>query len=540
MNWDQVIATGSGIIQFVVILGMMVLFHELGHLVVARLVGMRVYEFSIGFFRPALYSFERGGVTYSIRPIPLGGYVRIAGMEPGDEDAPDGYNTKPLWARAAVICAGSGMNIVLAALFFWCALAFYGEAQTGPFDILRSTTVVERITPNSPAHAVGIKPGDRVVAVNGAITASPIEAGDLIRPNADKKITVTVLRGGRKVTVNAPVEWAFEQWLEQNGRPNMRFVSLPDSFRYPPFSSDLKYWEDLRWGDEVLSVEGIPDADPLQVARIARRRNGYPMLVEVRRGAKEVPVVVSPQWLFTAWAIAKDVRGFLLRADDMKPSVRAAAGLKSGDWIVGIGGIESATPTDMIDLYIEKPDAELTVQRAADEMVLNITPKAVEVDDISWAASGKPIYKKKHIGRIGVAWHVLRKPLSFVEEVSGAIKETYAAAVVIPKAVVWVIKGLLPNEIGGPLRIGAEVVKASYLGLQGVLALAGFISVNLAIINMVPFPALDGFWVAMVGYEAIVHKPLNRRAQTIAVTIGFFVLIGLFVLVTINDIVRLL
>jgi regulator of sigma E protease len=540
MNWDTLIANGTGIVQFLVVLGLMVLFHEFGHLLVARLVGMRVYEFSIGFFRPALYSMERGGVVYSLRPVPLGGYVRIAGMEPGDEDVEDGYNTKPLWARALVVCAGSAMNLVLAALFFWAGFALYGQPQTGPFEMLRSTTVAERVMPNRPAYAAGLRPGDRVVSINGRLTATPLEASNLIRPNADKQITVTVLRGGTTLTVEASCEWAFEQWLIANGRPDMRFRSVPGDFVYPPLSHDLKYREDLRWGDEVLAIEGMAHPDALQVAQAARQRRGHRLFVRVKRGRHELGLSVSPEWLFTAWAQAERVGGFLLDADRLSPQALKAAHLQEGDWVVGIDGVEGATSADMILTFMDKDSVPLTVVRGAQRLSLTMTPKPDEAEDIRWAAGGEPIYEKQKVGRIGVAWHTVQERMSPLEQVSAALGDTYTAAVFIPKAILWVVQGKLPREVGGPIRIGAEVVRASYLGPQGVIHLAGFISVNLAIINMAPIPALDGFWMAMVAYETMRRKPLNRRAQAIAVTVGFFVLVGVFVLVTINDLVKLL
>lgn len=141
------------------IFGLIIVFHEFGHFAAAKLSGMRVHEFAIGFGKPVLLRFSIGETLYTWRPIPLGGFVRIAGLE-AEEDVPDGFDKKPLRSRAAVIGSGPVMNFVLAVLLFWLAYGAYGRIV----DVLPR---IERVLPGSAAQQAGIRAGDVLLSVAG-------------------------------------------------------------------------------------------------------------------------------------------------------------------------------------------------------------------------------------------------------------------------------------------------------------------------------------------------------------------------------------
>jgi regulator of sigma E protease len=140
---------------------LLIILHEFGHFAVAKLVGMRVERFML-FFPPIVWSVKRGETEYGIGSIPLGGYVRISGMNPRDELPPEVehrayYRQKP-WKRIAVILAGPFVNLIIAFLIFWAILVFSGKGVI--------TNEVDSVSKGSPAAAV-LEPGDRLVAVDG-------------------------------------------------------------------------------------------------------------------------------------------------------------------------------------------------------------------------------------------------------------------------------------------------------------------------------------------------------------------------------------
>lgn len=170
-------------IAAVVVFGILIVIHEVGHFLVARLVGIGVHEFSLG-FGPRLCGFTKGRSAYNLRAIPLGGFVRLVGMDPQDEerDQPYSFVRKPVWQRMAVIFAGPGMNFILAIVVLAAVFFFQG--------IPVATTKIAKVLPGYPAAAAGIKPGDRIVAVDG----QPIHDWDeLLRSVGDKPTTRRVL-----------------------------------------------------------------------------------------------------------------------------------------------------------------------------------------------------------------------------------------------------------------------------------------------------------------------------------------------------------
>ncbi|MBO8137058.1 MAG: RIP metalloprotease RseP [Desulfotomaculum sp.] len=149
-------------IASIFVFGILILFHELGHFMVAKSVGIQVHEFSMG-FGPKLFGFKRGDTSYNLRVFPLGGFVRMAGMDPKeDEEEPEydkerAFNSKTIGQRAGVIAAGPIMNFVLAALLLAVVYMLHGMP----------TTVVGDLMEGSPAEQAGLQVGDRVMSING-------------------------------------------------------------------------------------------------------------------------------------------------------------------------------------------------------------------------------------------------------------------------------------------------------------------------------------------------------------------------------------
>jgi regulator of sigma E protease len=194
----------------------LVILHEFGHFAAAKAVGMRVEKFSL-FFGPMFAKVTRGETTYGIGPIPLGGYVKITGMNPAEEIPPEhahrAYYRQPVWKRVVVILAGPLVNVVLAFVILWAVLLSGGQRE--------ATAKVEQVTPGSPAAAV-LRPGDRLLAVDGergapAVLAPRISSHKCAGEQRDgcraaEPARITVARGGGEETVSlTPVYSAKEQ-----------------------------------------------------------------------------------------------------------------------------------------------------------------------------------------------------------------------------------------------------------------------------------------------------------------------------------------
>lgn len=189
-------------ISFVVVFAALVLFHEFGHFIAAKLVGIRVHEFSVG-FGPRIAMRRRGDTVYAVRCVPLGGYVKLAGMdraETADEnvarDDPRSYYSKPTWAKMTTFLAGPFMNLVLAIILY--------------FAIFMSTGVpavsVAGVTPGSPAEQAGMQAGDIVVSVDGKGIQTSVELLDVISGSPDRPLSLTVSRDGNMIELSAVPE----------------------------------------------------------------------------------------------------------------------------------------------------------------------------------------------------------------------------------------------------------------------------------------------------------------------------------------------
>jgi membrane-associated protease RseP (regulator of RpoE activity) len=179
--------------------------HEFGHFLAAKAVGIKATEFFFG-FGPKLWSFRRGETEYGLKLLPLGGYVRVVGMNPLEEVEPADlgrtYRDKAFWKKSIVVLAGVGMNFLIAYLILFGVLVSQGVSQL-------STTIEEVVATfedgqPTPAAEAGLQPGDRVVAVDGQLTPEWIDVSSALASRPGETVDVTIERDGNEsiVTVN--------------------------------------------------------------------------------------------------------------------------------------------------------------------------------------------------------------------------------------------------------------------------------------------------------------------------------------------------
>ncbi len=197
------LVTPGTIALAVLALGLLIIVHEGGHFLVARLSGMRVDRFSIG-FGPRLFSFKRGETVYQIAAIPLGGFVQIAGLNPGEEgmaaDDPRAYPNRPVWQRLATIFAGPGTNYIFAVLLLLGMFLAWGVPAAG------KAPVVDALVEGRPAAAAGFEPDDEIVSVDGKAVKEVPEVAPLINASAGREIAVDIRRNGKPMTLHVRAE----------------------------------------------------------------------------------------------------------------------------------------------------------------------------------------------------------------------------------------------------------------------------------------------------------------------------------------------
>lgn len=251
---NPLIAIGA----FLLMLGLLVVIHELGHFLTAVWLGIKVDEFGIGFPPRALTLFERNGVKYTLNWLPLGGFVRFAQNGDGASDPLYGAGgtlaAAPPWRRIIVMVAGPLMNLLLAMLIFAVLFSTLGvPTPTGQ--------AISQVFPDTPAEQAGFRPGDELRALDGRSVEDPAVIGQVARANPGRPVTATVLRDGEEVTlVVVPGPWtspegkSFESGFGFSYGPRLEQVQvgpLAAAWRGVTYSLELT-------GRMVQALAGLP------------------------------------------------------------------------------------------------------------------------------------------------------------------------------------------------------------------------------------------------------------------------------------------
>ncbi len=173
----------------IVLLGIIIIIHELGHFIVGRLCGIGVEEFSVG-FGPKLFGWTRKGIDYSIRALPLGGFCKFEG-EDEDNPSPTAMNSQPVWKRFLTVFAGPAMNFVLAFAAAMAVLMLFGTADL--------STVIGEVVADAPAAEAGLLAGDRIVSANGAEITDDYAGVEALRSiiQSGEALSLSYERGGQ-------------------------------------------------------------------------------------------------------------------------------------------------------------------------------------------------------------------------------------------------------------------------------------------------------------------------------------------------------
>lgn len=280
---------------FLVMLGVLVTFHELGHFLAARLVGVRVLKFSLG-FGPKLIGRQVGETEYLVSAVPLGGYVKLFGEEEAEavsqEEQRRSFAHKPLASKMLVVAAGPGFNFILAYLIYTGSLALGTTLPVPTFKEIVSE--IEAVLPGSPAEAAGIKPGDRILRVNDRDVSTNADLLEQIQKSNGKTLTLDLRRGDQLKTVLATPAPTV---VQEEGKPVTVF-RLGIEERAPVvtvvMAGSPAMDAGFKEGDRVLRIDGKDIMTWSQMTAIVRDRAHRPLQVEVLRDGKVVPLTVTP------------------------------------------------------------------------------------------------------------------------------------------------------------------------------------------------------------------------------------------------------
>ncbi|TVR64402.1 MAG: RIP metalloprotease RseP [Gemmatimonadales bacterium] len=475
------------IIATLIVLGVLIFVHELGHFMAARSVGIRVDRFSIG-LGPRVWGFRRGDTEYVLSAIPLGGYVKMGGMDDQvmerieggavaeEEDGAAGegkvqpgrgsadasrteavpsaagrrrdsdFDSKPVWARAWVISAGVIMNMIFAFFAYTAVAAGWGSAQA---DTTRLGQVVVSFLPEGTEELEGVPEGAHFTRIGDRAVEHWGEV--------------------REAILDAPAGPLTFQW--DNPRGEITVPMPADAEERRRVVMGLRYW-----------VE--------------------PELIFVEPGA---------------------------------PAHRA--GVRAGDVVVAVAGERVHLWSQVQDLIRASPgrEMEVVVARNGEELSFSVTPSSV--DGIT--PDGEP----QTIGQIGV--QAQNPPITYTRVAPlEAVQVGWSETVFVTGFILNFLGDLVTGQVstrnlGSIVTIGEASGQAAAEGLPVFLSFMALFSINLAILNLLPIPILDGGHLVFLGIEAIRGRPVSAEQRMRWSQVGFFILLGIMALALGNDFLRL-
>lgn len=278
---------------FAIILGPLIFIHELGHFAVAKWLGIRVDVFSLGFGK-RIWGFRRGDTDYRLSALPLGGYVKMAGENIGDETAgaPDEFLSHPKWHRFLVAIAGPAMNVVVAILI----PAVMAMVAVRVFEFKQAPPIVAAPVSKSSAAAAGLQPGDRIVKVDGHDVATWSDVDDHVLINAGNVVTLTIDRAGQALQVPLTLE-SFDADGDKIG-----FLGVvPDTMGarvvvHQVVGGTVAEAAGIQPGDEVVAVNGTPIGGHRDALIWAINTSpNEPVALQLKRGGELLDVSVTPK-----------------------------------------------------------------------------------------------------------------------------------------------------------------------------------------------------------------------------------------------------
>lgn len=541
----------NNLLAGLVLLGVLVVVHEFGHFIVAKWFKVGVPVFSVG-MGPRIAGFHWKGTDYRLSALPVGGYVRMAGADPfGEEEVDEAvppeldFMKKPVWQRLMVMAAGPAFNLLLPVVLF-TAVLMAGEPT--------ADSVVGNVVPDSPAAAVGVLPGDRIVAVNDRSVATWGEVLEVLS-ESPAQLVLEVERGGARrafdISISSPTAGVA-------GSPDVGAVGLGwraissmvgvDDSNSPAFRSGL------RTGDRMESIDGRAVSTWAEVVGALavgdRHQVRYSRVVDGAPVSAEATLNADSSWTPRPGDLAVDRWGLVppqlyiggLAAG--KPAEKM--GLKVGDRILTVDGVSvrsweqlhalvGATAPKAAEGGLARP-LDIVVIRDSQPLSFRLTPQLQQ-------ETGEKVYWRPVMGvepwpNASLDGRLFTRHYGPMAALSRATRETVYVFQDTLQMLGKVVTGEVERSkaVGGPVKMVMMAGEAAEMGMYYYVRLVGAISISLGIVNLLPVPVLDGGQILFYAVEAIRGRPLSIRIREKLQMAGVLALVLLMLVVTVSDI----
>ena len=521
--WQILTVIGSALFM-IIFFGLCVFVHELGHFLAARMCGLHVIAFSIGFKK--VWSKKINGVEYRIGCIPVGGYVDLPQIDASGEAEDENGNKLPKaapWKRIVTAFAGPFFN-VLFALLLGCVIWIFGLPQSTPKV---QEFKVKTVQVDKPEYNAGLRPGDVIYELNGKkINGTWSDfAKDIMLTVGDVVLTVRKPDGSVK-------KISYQPEVNRQKAPNVNapypFFEVVIPVTIVPQEGSAAEKAGLKAGDRILKLNGQEvglDEFVLQVMAA----NGRPLLMDYRRedGTTGQVTVHPEKGEGHLCGITFSANGELL-VSKLIPGLPAEKVVKPGDRILALNGEELTTTAAFINgvqALDEKPFT-VTLQRGGETLTVPLVSVPRNQIGVQFRFLSYPTPFEQLANVLDLTWRSLRSVGAGIGRKLG-LDSGYTT--------------LGPQHFSGPVGIGQTLYLSVYKGSLIVgLNLVVLISFSLALFNLLPLPVLDGGHIMLACLEMIFRRPISAKVLQPLTIVFVVILIGFMIFVTIFDIKRLL
>jgi regulator of sigma E protease len=540
------------LIYFALLCSILIFVHELGHFVWAKIFGVKVLTFSIG-FGPKILRIRGRETEYCVGLLPLGGFVKMLEETRQEQVLPEDRNrtfeSQPILKRAIIVLAGPAMNMIFPVLLYFGVLV--GEKEGPP-------PTIGFVAPGHPADGK-LLPGDRVLEADGEAIYTFDELRRVIRRSPNRDLKLSVFRGRERVEVTVtPEERVIERPLDLVDVVGELGIapSQPAAVIGVPRPDSPAFRAGLRTFDVVIEVRGRPVRTYADVEAALAENRGETIPVAYLRPAR-VPTALgrfAEVSIFESGvaALTPDVgtgsvvqRAGIESADLYvyavpEGSAEYKADIRPGDRIISVDNSEVTAWVSFEELLFAAPDRAhtITFERQGNRKtgVIKLR-RELYLDDYR---EERPRYSLRARNWVPIVPEpTVESPRTVETAFVRACEETWDVARFIVVGVVRIAEGRVSlSTLGGPITVYDVVGEERKKGVSYFVWAMAVISINLGLINLLPIPVLDGGHLLFFLFEAVLRRPLPLRVREIASLVGMLLLVGLMGIAFKNDIER--
>ena len=530
------------VIVFILVFSVLVLVHEFGHFFMAKKAGIKVEEFGFG-LPPRVWGKKKGETIYSINAVPFGGFVRMYGEDSKNSKylkSKRSFVAKPLRSRILVVIAGVVMNFLLAWFLLFIGFSFGMQPLLGPGDVftavqekqvlLQSGISIKEVEEDSLAFNYGIQKGDTLYSFNDEF----VDATVISNFNENPVGTYQIVRDKSVIDLEftqGEYDEGFQLGLEFHD-----FVSFPRVKIHELDKTSNAYKAGLRSDDYIISVN---DTDIFTITEFEEvlATNTYFDFYVYRDGFVE-------EFIYEENDIKK-----VIISDVMPGESADIAGISQGDVVVSINGTNIYSSTELIDFVKANAESTLSffVNRDGQNIRYEVTPNEGRVGiylSELMNYSERDSFSVYNASLISSVLEIKEEKYPWYQSIGRSFSESWRLAKMTGEMFIGLVSNLfssgeVPDTVAGPVGIAQMTHTFVQEGFIPLIRFVAILSLSLAVINILPFPALDGGRLMFLLIEMFTGRRVNQKWEAYVHAFGYLMILMLILVVTYSDILRL-